>query len=96
LSEHRERQKNVNRILGSIESENYHLLDPTDYFYDDSETTNIGSIGEQNVAYYRDVHHVTFAGSEAILRPLLDTMFQTLVPPNSQVNIALEPAIDVR
>jgi peptidoglycan/LPS O-acetylase OafA/YrhL len=96
LSQHRERQKNVNRILGSIESENYHLLDPTDYFYDDSETANIGSIGEQNVAYYRDVHHVTFAGSEAILRPLLDTMFQTLVPPKSRVNIAIEPAIDVR
>ena len=96
LSEHRERQKNVNRILSSIHSDNYHLLDPTDYFYDGSENSNIGSIGELNVAYYRDLHHVTFAGSEAILRPLLNTMFQTMVPPNSQVNIALEPAIDVR
>jgi len=96
LSQHRERQKNVNRILGSIESENYHLLDPTDYFYDGSENANIGSIGERNVSYFRDSNHVTFAGSEAILRPLLDTMFQTMVPPKSRVNIAIEPAIDVR
>jgi hypothetical protein len=96
LSEHRERQKNVNRILSSIHSENYHLLDPTDYFYNGSENANIGSIGERNVSYYRDVHHVTIAGSESLLRPLLDTMFQTMAPPNSRVNIAMEPAIDVR
>ena len=66
------------------------------YFYDDSKTANIGSIGERNVSYFRDSNHVTFAGSEAILRPLLDTMFQTMVPPKSRVNIAIEPAIDVR
>ena len=96
LSEHRERQKNVNRILSSIHSENYHLLDPTDYFYNGSENANIGIIGERNVSYYRDLHHVTFAGSESILRPLLDTMFQTMAPPNSRVNIAMEPASNLR
>mgnify|MGYP005643234349 FL=1 len=96
LSEHRERQKNVNRILSSIHSGNYHLLDPTDYFYDGSENANIGSIGELNVSYYRDLNHITFAGSESILRPLLDTMFQAISSPNSPVNIAIEPTIDVR
>ena len=96
LSTHRERQKNVNRILSSIHAKNYHLLDPTEYFYDDLETAIIGIIGERNVSYYRDSHHVTFAGSESLLRPLLDTMFQTMTPHNSRVDIAVEPAIDVR
>ncbi len=96
LSEHRERQKNVNRILSYIHSENYHLLDPTDYFYKGSKNANIGIIGERNMSYYRDLNHVTFAGSESILRPLLDTMFQTMAPPNSRVNIAMEPASDLR
>ena len=96
LSEHQDRQKNVNRILSSIHSDNYHLLDPTDYFYNGLEHANIGSIGELNVSYYRDIHHVTLAGSESILRPLLDTMFQAMVSPNSPVNIAIEPASNVR
>jgi hypothetical protein len=82
--------------LSSIHAKNYHLLDPTEYFYDDLETAIIGIIGERNVSYYRDSHHVSFAGSESLLRPLLDTMFQTMTPHNSRVDIAVEPAIDVR
>jgi len=96
LSEHRARQRNVNRILSSIESEDYHILDPTDYFYEGSQNANIGRIGKRNVSYYRDVHHVTFAGSESILRPLLDTMFQAMTSPNSRVNIAIDPATTIR
>ena len=96
LSTHRERQKNVNRILSSIDAKNYHLLDPTDYFYDGWETANIGIIGEHNVSYYRDSHHVTFAGSESLLRPLLDRMFQTMTSRNSRAEIAVEQDFDLR
>jgi len=93
LTDHQQHQQRVNQILHSFQSDHVQLLDPTLLFYPDSEYSRIG---HKNTSYYRDFNHVTIAGSESLLRPLLEPLFQTMADQHRKVDVAEDTTIRKR
>jgi hypothetical protein len=85
--QHAQRQYHANRILEGLDADAVSVLDPADSFFDASDRSRIGSF---EAAYYSDDHHVSAAGAEHLLRPLLAPVFEQIA--GQQAAVLAEPS----
>lgn len=94
LAEHRRRQAWADRLLTRVAAPDVRLLDPAATCFDAHGLSRTGASG---VPYYADDDHVSSAGAEALLRPLLDPVLSQIAyakrydQPQRTPYIAAEP-----
>lgn len=72
LENHRKRQENVDDVLNTLENGAVEILDPTEYCFDDTQRSLIGSFER---SFYADDDHLSPFGAERLLREMLEPVF---------------------
>ena len=82
--QHLKRQQNANAILDSVGS-SITLLDPAEHCFDESNHCIIGTLQK---SFYSDENHVSKAGAEELVRPILRRAFQEIAATKVASNAA--------